>query len=83
VPMATLRGEMGRCLDDQCASVITYWFMAIYWRPRLQRFCGCRHRRCCWGTAIQHAWTGADQALCPGAELLVPGADGLTVCGRD
>jgi hypothetical protein len=53
-------------LSSSVRPVITYWFMALYCAAKTATFAAAVHSGTDWITAVQHAWTEADQALWAG-----------------
>ena len=53
-------------LSTSVRPVLTYWFMALYCAAKTAAFAAAMTAGAGWGTAILHAWTGADQALWAG-----------------
>jgi hypothetical protein len=53
-------------LSSSVRPVITYWFMALYCAAKTAAFTAAISSGTDWSTAVQHAWTEADQALWAG-----------------
>lgn len=60
------RVKWADALSSSVRPIITYWFMALYCSAKTAAFIGLIYAGMGWITAVQAAWTEADQALWAG-----------------